>query len=168
MVKEEDILNLSKTLQELRKDFFSESKTKNLYNFFKKEIKPKLAYIDNSPTQIKADEPKRKYVGGFWNAILTQEVQTPWVRIGASDELVPTLELIVSEDEQIPKVDLEVDALGNIGYIFKMGIEYSYSTRPELLVETVIKSVTAKEYKELLNIANKFHEKVTQNLKLLP
>ena len=67
------------------------------------------------------------------------------------------MELIVSEDEQIPKVDLVVDALGNIGYTFKIGVEYSY--RPKLLVETIIKSVTAEEYKELLNIANKFHKK---------
>ncbi|MEM5778264.1 MAG: hypothetical protein QXD43_00780 [Candidatus Aenigmatarchaeota archaeon] len=158
MVKEEDILNLSETIKEIQKTLLSNEQDAKFYKFFKTEIKPQLAYIDNSPTQTKADEPKRKYVGGYWNIISSKNVQKPWIRIGISEEVVPSLELIVSEDEQIPKIDLEVDALGGIGYTFKMGVEYSY--RPKLLIEAIIKSVTTNEYRELLNIAKKFHKRL--------
>jgi hypothetical protein len=160
MVKEEDILSLPGTMKEVRRIFSAKENLddKPLYNFFKAEIKPVLAYIDNSIIQTNENEPKRKYVGGYWNAVSNQRVQVPWVRIGIGGDRNPSLELVVSVDEQIPKVDLEADALGGIGYTFNMGIEYSYR-HTGLMIETVIKSVTSEEHIELLKIANSFHKK---------
>jgi hypothetical protein len=155
MAKEEGILSLSKTMKEVCK---VRSEDKPLYNFFKAEIKPELAYTDNSPIQTRTDEPKRKYVGGWWNVISSQ-VPTPWVRIGVSNIIVPSLELIVSDHlEEIPRIDMTVDKLGGIGYGFEMGVEYTLR-HPGLMVETVVKPVDMKEYEELLNIAAKFHKK---------
>lgn len=156
-----ETLDLSKIMKEIDKKFSSTEylDEKIMYNFFKGEIKPQLAYSDNSPIQRKADEPKRNYIGGFWEVI--PDPMRPWVRIGIGDILVPSLELIVPEHlGRIPKIDLTVDALGGIGgYGFKMGIEYSH--RPVgLMVETVVNALATEEYEQLLNIANKFHKKL--------
>jgi hypothetical protein len=161
MAKERGILNLSETMKEIRKEVRLGDKP--LYNFFKAEIKPKLAYTDNSPIQTKANEPKRKYVGGWWKVVSSQVpkpwIPMPWVRIGVSDIIVPSLELIVSDHlKEIPRIDLAVDKLGGIGYGFEMGVEYTYRS-PGLMVENVVKEVDMEEYEELLNIANKFHKK---------
>jgi len=158
-----EILDLSKTMEEIDKEFSSTEylDEKVMYNFFKGEITPELAYSDNSSIQRKADKPKRKYVGGFWKVIPDQiKAPRPWVRIGISGGLVPSLELIVPKNcGKVPKMDLTVNALDGIGYGFKMGIEYTHRL-PGLMVETVINTVAAEEYKELLNIANQFHEKL--------